>query len=256
MPRLSHDHLGHLVFHHQGGQAVEVGLVLGPLHRLQRAGQCPGRVGERDTDPDGADVDAHHAPATTAPRRDRQPGRQSLGQVDLGGLVGDRREAPRQVDLGGRVVRLLPRRGARAGGRHLGQVAAPLADRTGVFRVVLRHDSYLPTAAATASSPALSAAGIPAGSVPPPWATSGFPPPRPPTCGAAALIRSPAEIPRSTAAGLTTATSATLPSASLASRTTDGRSPGSRPRTSSASVRRSPPASPGGPPVTTAPPPM
>src|SRR3954453_9863059 len=255
MPRLSHHHLGHLVLHHERGQAVEVGLVLGPLHRLQRAGQRPGGVGQRDAPPAGADVDAHHPAAAPAPRRHLQPGRQPLGQVDLGGLVGDRREPPRQGDLAGRVVRRLPGRGARPGGRDLGQVTPPLADRAGVLRVVLRHDSYLPTAAATASSPAFSAAGIPAGSVPPPWATSGLPPPPPPTCGAAVLISSPAEMPRSTAAGLSAATSATFPPASETSRTTAGRSVPRRARTSRARVRRSPPARPSGAPVTTCTPP-
>src|SRR3954452_24484741 len=133
---------------------------------------------------------------------------------------------------------------ARPGGRHRGQAAAALADRAGVIRVVLRHDPYLPTAAATASSPAFSAAGIPAGSMPPPCATSGLPPPRPPTCGAAVLISSPADSPRSTAPALSAATSATFPPALEASRTTAGRSAASRPRTSRASVRRSPPPRP------------
>src|SRR3954466_3719127 len=64
---------------------------------------------------------------------------------------------------------------------------------------------YLPPATATACAPASSAAGMPAGSVPPPWATSGLPPPRPPTDGAAALIRSPADRPRETAAGVSAA---------------------------------------------------
>src|SRR3569833_189375 len=235
MPRLSHHHLGHLVFHDPRREAVQIGLVRGPLHRLQRTGQRAGGVGQRDADPHRAHVAAHHAAAAATSRRHLQPGRQPHGQVDLGGLVGHRRTGP--------------------GGRHGWQAAAPRPDRAGVLRVVLRHDPYLPTAAATASSPALSAAGIPAGSVPPPWATSGLPPPRPPTCGAAALISSPAESPRWTAPGLSAATSATLPPATKASRTTAGRSAPSRPRTASARVRRSPPARPSRAAVTSATPP-
>src|SRR3954452_24494288 len=177
-------------------------------------------------------------------------------QVDLGGLVRHRRKALAQVDLGGRVIGRLLSRGrgrSRTGRRHGRQIAPPSADRTGVLGVVLGlgHVGHLPVAVATACSPACSAAGIPAGSVPPPWATSALPPPRPPTGAAAARSTSLADSPRSSAAGFRAAPRATLPPASDAAGTTGGRS-GSRPRTSSASVRRSQPFSPEGEPVTSA----
>src|SRR5215207_2998660 len=241
MPRLSHDHLCHLVFHDEGDQPVQIRPVLGPAEGLQRTGQRAGGVRQRKTDPHLADVDREY-PAALAAR----PGPPRRHLEVLG-------PSAAQVELGRRVVgRLLLRAGPRRGDG--GQLPPPSADRAGVLGVVLGvgHVGHLPEAAATACSPACNAAGIPAGSVPPPCATSALPPPRPPTGGAAAFSTSFAERPRSSAAGFSAATSATLPPDSDASRTTAGRSPGSRPRTSSASVRRSPPASPAGEPVTTA----
>src|SRR5215207_4093865 len=256
MPRLSHDHLCHLVFHDEGDQPVQIRPVLGPAEGLQRTGQRAGGVRQRKTDPHLADVDREYPAALAArpgpPRRHLEVLGPSAAQVDLAGLVGHRREPAAEVQLGRRVVgRLLLRAGPRRGDG--GQLPPPSADRAGVLGVVLGvgHVGHLPEAAATACSPACSAAGIPAGSVPPPWATSALPPPRPPTGPAAALSTSLADSPRSRAAGLRAATRATLPSDSDASRTTAGRS-ASRPRTSRASVRRSPPPRPAGDPVTTA----
>ena len=48
------------MFRHEGGEAVQIGVVLGAAQGLQRAGQRAGGVGERQADPDGADVDAEH----------------------------------------------------------------------------------------------------------------------------------------------------------------------------------------------------
>src|SRR3954447_12803993 len=260
MHGLSHHHLRHLVFHDERGEPVDVGLAPGPAEGLQGAGERAGRVGQSQADPHRADVDTEDPAAPAGgrrPRRHLQVLWPAAAQVDLGGLVRHRRKALAQVDLGGRMIgRLLSRRRGRArtGRRHGRQIPPPSADRTGVLGVVLGlgHVGHLPVAVATACSPACSAAGIPAGSVPPPWATSALPPPRPPTGAAAARSTSLADSPRSRAAGGRAATSATLPPASDASRTTPARSPGSRPRTSSAKVRRSPPLSPAGEPVTTA----
>src|SRR5688572_2197590 len=260
MHRLSHHYLGHLVFHHELHEAVQIAVVLGPLERLERARERSGEVGHGETDAHGPDVDTHDATGRTGrrgpARRHLQVLRPPTGQVDLAGLVGDRRHPAAEVDLGGRVVRgLVLARPRRWHGR---QVPPPGAHRAGLVgaRVLeVGHSAHLPLAVATACSPACNAAGIPAGSVPPPWATSALPPPRPPTGPAAARSTSLADSPRSTAAGFSAATSATLPPDSLASRTTDGLSAGNRPRTSSARVRRSPPPRPAGEPVTSAAPP-
>ena len=65
-------------------------------------------------------------------------------------------------------------------------------------------------APATARRSASTAAGTPDGSVPPPWARSGFPPPRPPTAGANAGTSFPAASPRSRAAGVVATTNDSL----------------------------------------------
>src|SRR5215213_997093 len=262
MHRLPHDHLRHLVFHHEGGEAVEIGLVLRPAERLQRAGERARGVRQCEADAHRADVDTQDPPGRPLRRGPSRGHLEVLGpataEVDLARLVRDRREATAEVQFGRRVVLRLRRGlggcgGTLPGRRHGRQLAPSSADRAGVLGVVLAvgHVGHLPVAVATACSPACSAAGIPAGSVPPPWATSALPPPRPPTGTAAARSTSLADSPRSRAAGFSAATSATLPPDSDASRTTAGPS-ASRPRTSRASVRRSPPPRPAGDPVTTA----
>src|SRR6476469_3371771 len=239
MHRLPHHHLCPLVFQHEGGETVQIGVVLGPLDGFQGARERAGRIRQRQSDPHRADVDSED-PATLLLRTGR---RRHLPVL---------RQAATEVGLRGRVMGRL--RAARPGRGDGGQLAPPSADRAGVLGVVLGvgHVGHLPAAAAIACSPACNAAGIPAGSVPPPCATSAFPPPRPPTGGAAAFSTSLADSPRSSAAWFNAATSATLPPDSEASSTTTGLSPGSRPRTSSASVRRSPPPRPDGDPVTSA----
>ena len=190
--RLSHHHLGHLVFHHERREPVQIGRRSWPAGasradsracrwgptapgrpgRFRRRRPSPGRLGR-------GPLAAAAAPSgAAATRRDRSI---SLVSFDTGG------KPALTVDLGRRVVRRL-RRGARPGraGRPAARGAARRPGRCprGCTRSRVlgsRHAGHLPLAAATACSPACNAAGIPAGSVPPPWATSALPPPRPPT---------------------------------------------------------------------------
>src|SRR5215207_3692779 len=71
----------------------------------------------------------------------------------------------------------------------------------------------LPTRCPMTCSTSSTASGIPSGSVPPPWATSSLPPPRPPTGEVAARTTSLADSPRTRAASLAATTNATRPSA-------------------------------------------
>ena len=185
MPRLSHDHLCHLVFHDERGEPVEIGAVLRPAEGLERAREGARGVRQRETDPDRAHVDAQHPAGRTrrlTARRHLQVLRPAAAEIDLARLVGDRRREPAaEVELGGRVVGCArPGRDAAAPAElRAVRAAVPRRGRCprGCTRLV-RTRSSTSVAVATACSPACNAAGIPAGSVPP-WATSALPPPRP-----------------------------------------------------------------------------
>src|SRR5699024_880574 len=186
----------------------------------------------------------------------RLPGRGALGAVQ-----GSRE--PHHDDTGLRLERLehdTPHGRAALerldGGRdHPVQIAAgeadadiahvdPQPDAAGQARGVLRRSvagaGHAVRAASIAARTAVSAAGIRAGSPPPPWAMSGLPPPRPPIASAAPRRIVPAASPRSRAAALVAITSAARPPSCPATAIITGMSSPSRLRRSRARVRRSP----------------
>jgi hypothetical protein len=115
----------------------------------------------------------------------------------------------------------LPSSPHRAGGRWRRGCAACVVDRVGAGEHVEPGSGSMRLAkrSRTQSPTSSSAAGMPAGSLPPAWAMSGRPPPRPPTFSAATLTRSPA-LKRSVRSLVTPAMRLTLPSLSVASSTT------------------------------------
>src|SRR5581483_5860997 len=98
---------------------------------------------------------------------------------------------------------------------------------------LLHHQHHHRLAARSASRNAETASGTPAGLVPPPCASSGLPPPRPPIAAENDGTNLPAASPRPRAASVVATTNDTLPPSALNSATTPGRAP-SRPRTSEA----------------------
>src|SRR5699024_11422341 len=183
--------------------------------------------------------------ALGAVERPRKPHHDDT-RLELASLLDDARDggaALEGLDRGGDHPVEVAAGEADADIAHVDPEADPSRQPAGLGARPLRH-AHAVGAAAIASRTAVSAAGMRAGSPPPPCARSGLPPPRPPIASAAPRSIVPAARPRSRAVALVAMTSAARPPSWPATAIVTGTSSPSRERRSRARVRRSPAAIP------------
>src|SRR5699024_9106037 len=216
---LEDHHRGDLVDH----RAVLATLAAGAVQRLMRRHRRQALIDHTDLDlrrpggQRGQELRSEIARflrggALGAVERPRKPHHDDT-RLELASLLDDARDggaALEGLDRGGDHPVEVAAGEADADIAHVDPEADPSRQPAGLGARPLRH-AHAVGAAAIASRTAVSAAGMRAGSPPPPCARSGLPPPRPPIASAAPRSIVPAARPRSRAVALVAMTSAARP---------------------------------------------